>query len=270
MQRLALDHITAIDTTPQQLAEAARAAGCDGICLFMEPMDVLPLMPKFDIYGDANARLELRQRMDDLGVVLDLAYPFTLAGRTDIASFTAAMECAAALGAGLLNVLSYDRDPARRHDKFAEFCELASGFGLRVAVEFYPVSQVRSLAEALKLVLLIGRPGEVGINADLLHLMRSGGSIAELAAAPVGSILYGQFADGPATCFEDRLDFEASSARLLAGQGVFDLAGFARALPIGCPVSVEIPRNAEVTAGVSVVERVRLAVASVRRALGEA
>lgn len=122
---LALDHITVIDTSPVQLAQAARAAGCHGMCLFMEPMDVLPLMPKFDLYADRAARVELRRVMDDLGVALDLAYPFTLTGRTEIAGFVPAMECAAELGAGLINALLYDRDPARRLAKFGEFCDLA-------------------------------------------------------------------------------------------------------------------------------------------------
>lgn len=266
-QRLALDHLTVVDTTPIELVEAARGAGCDGICLFMESMDVLPLMPPFDIYRNITARRDLRTAMADLGVVLDLAYPFTLAGRTDVAAFAIAMECAAELGAGLLNVLVYDRDLARRQDKFAAFCDAAAGFGLRVAVEFYPVSPLRSLSEALQLVGMINRPGEVGINVDLLHLMRSGGSLAELAAAPPGKVLYGQFSDGLATCPEDALAFEASSNRLLAGEGVYDLAGFARALPADCPASVEIPRNAAVSSGAPVAERARLAVAGVHKAL---
>ena len=114
-----------------------------------------------------------------------------------------------------------------------------------------------------------GRPGHVGVNADLLHLLRSGGSIAELAAAPPGAVLYGQFCDGPAACPAERLDEEASSARRLAGEGVFDLAGFARALPPGCPVSVEIPRNAAIDAGEARAERVKRAVGGVRRVLGE-
>lgn len=267
MTRLALDHITVVDTDPCKLAETARAVGCDGLCLFMESMSVLPLMPQFDIYSDLAARREFKQRMEDQGVVLDLAYPFTLAGRTEVSQFATALECAAELQAGLLNVLIYDRDPARREDKFAGFCDLALSFGLRVALEFYPVSQVRSLAEALELTARVGRPGEVGVNADLLHLMRSGGTLAELAAAPSGLILYGQFADAPLSRPEEEWDFEASSDRLLPGEGQFDLAGFARALPLGCPVSVEIPRNRQVEAGIPVLERARLAVDAVRRAL---
>ncbi|MFY7838218.1 MAG: sugar phosphate isomerase/epimerase family protein [Novosphingobium sp.] len=265
MHRLALDHLTAIDTTPIQLVQAARAAGCDGVCLFMEPMDVLPLMPQFDIYADSTVRMELRAAMRDLGVTLDLAYPFTLAGRTDIATFATAMECAAELGAGLINALLYDRDPARRVDRFGQFCDMAARFGLPVGVEFYPPSQVPSLAAALDIVEQIGRPGAVGVNVDLLHLMRSGGAPAELAAAPAGYVLYGQIADGPAQAPESP-DDEASSNRLLCGGGAFDVAGFVQALPINCPLSVEIPRNHAV--GIeTTAERVTRAVESVRCAL---
>jgi sugar phosphate isomerase/epimerase len=266
MQRLALDHITAIDTTPVQLAQAARAAGCDGMCLFMEPMDVLPLMPKFDIYGDRAARAEVRRVMDDLGVTLDLVYPFTLGSRTEVAAFSTAMECAAELGAGLINALLYDRDPGRRMERFGEFCDLAGSFGLKVGVEFYPPSQVHSPSAALELVGAIGRPGSVGVNADLLHLMRSGGSVAELAAAPAQYVLYGQVADGPAKAPSDP-ELEASSERMLCGEGDFDVAGFVRALPEGCPVSIEIPRNHAV-GGETATMRAQRAVDSARAAIG--
>ena len=250
--RLALDHITAADTTPIRLAELASAAGCDAICLFMQPMEVLPLLPHFDLYGSAAERQALVRRMADLGVTLDVAYPFTIAGRTEIAGFTRAMECAAELGADVLNALLYDRDPVRRVERFEEFCALAGSFGLRTGIEFYPPSQVRSLADALALAEAVGRVGEVGINVDLLHLMRSGGTFAELAAAPAD------------------IDYEASSERLLPGEGSFDLAGFVRALPAGCPLSIEIPRNAAAMAGEPVEERVRKAVDGVRAAIAGA
>lgn len=266
MKRLALDHMTVVDTTPIQLAQAARGAGCDAMCLFMEPMDVLPLMPRFDLYGDRAARAEVRRVMDDLGVTLDLAYPFTLSGRTDVSAFAAAMDCAAQLGAGLLNALVYDREPARRIETFGRFCDMAQQFGLRVAVEFYPPSRIGSLAAALDLVSAIDRPGRVGVNVDLLHLMRSGGSISGLAAAPCEYVLYGQVADGPALS-PANAEAEASSERMLCGQGAFDVAGFVRALPEGCPLSVEIPRNHAVEAE-SVAARAQHAVDSARAAMG--
>ncbi|MBO9723883.1 MAG: sugar phosphate isomerase/epimerase [Novosphingobium sp.] len=264
--RLALDHITTVDATPVQLAWAARTAGCSGICLFMEPMAVLPLMPQFDIIGDTRARADFKRVLSDCGISLDLVYPFTLAGRTNPGGFERALECAAVLEAGLINVLAYDRDPARRIDVFGRFCERASVHGLRVAVEFYPPSQVRSLAEALDLVRAVGRPGQVGINVDLLHLMRSGGTLDELVAAPAEYILYGQLCDGPVQA-PDALDAEASSQRRLAGDGDFDLPAFVRALPKGTPLSVEIPRNHAIAEPRDA--RAMRAVESVRRALPE-
>ncbi len=265
MQRLSLDHLTVTDTTPVQLAQAAQAAGCAGMCLFLHPMDVLPLMPPFDILGHRAARAEVKAVMDDLGVVLDVAYPFSLGGRTDLAAFAIAMECAAELGASLLNVLVYDRDAARRTDSFGRFCDMAAQFGHRVAVEFYPQSRVPSLVAALDLVGQIGRPGIVGVNVDLLHLMRSGGTIGELAEAPAEYVLYAQLADGPLVPPVD-LDREASFERLLCGQGAFDVAGFVRALPQGCPVSVEVPRD-HVAGVLPSAERARHAVDSARRVL---
>ncbi|WP_353227289.1 TIM barrel protein [Novosphingobium sp.] len=261
-RRLSLDHLTVVDAGPVHLVELARASGCDGVCLFLAPMDVLPLMPRFDLYGDRRQRTALQQALAAHGVALDLVYPFTLTGRTDLASFATAMDCAAELGAGALNLLVYERDPARRVDRVGGFADMARGFGLNVAVEFYPPSQIGSLGAALDLVAQVGRPGTVGINVDLLHLMRSGGTIAELATAPAGTILYAQIADGPALAPVDAAH-EASSQRLLAGKGAFDIAGFVQALPPGCPVSVEIPRD-HLVAAMSPIDRATQAVASVR------
>ena len=265
--RLALDHITVTDTTPSQLVEEAHATGCAAVCMFLEPMEVLPRMPHFDIYGDTQERRETNARMDALGVRLDVAYPFTLAGRTEIDGFRPALECAAFFGARAVNVLDYDRDPARRADKFAAFCTLAQSYGLAVVVEFYPLSQVRSLEEAIALVRDVDAPQRVGINVDLLHLMRSGGSIAELAAAPADLIHYGQLCDGPSSLDQTGWDFEASSQRLLPGEGSFDVDGFYRALPADCLMSVELPQDDAIRSGLPRRERAMRAVQAVRDAL---
>ncbi|WP_031342477.1 sugar phosphate isomerase/epimerase family protein [Novosphingobium lindaniclasticum] len=261
-RRLALDHLTAVDATPRQLAEAASAAGCAGVCMFLKSMQQLPSMPHFALTR-AECR-DLTACLADLDIALDLAYPFTLGGRSRLADFTGMLEAAAELGAGLVNVLLYDRDPERRLDLFGGFCDQAARFDLRVAVEFYPPSQVPSLAAALELAARIDRPGLVGVNTDILHLMRSGGTIAEVAAAPPGHILYAQVCDGPDTAPEDPA-FEASCARLLAGEGTFDVAGFVAALPPHVPISVEIPRDRGLALPRAL--RVTEAIESVRAAL---
>jgi sugar phosphate isomerase/epimerase len=59
---------------------------------------------------------------------------------------------------------------------------------------------------------------------------------------------------------------EAASQRLRVGEGDFDIAGFVRALPATCPISVEIPRDDEVAQS-SALDRAMLALAGVRAAL---
>ena len=265
--RLALDHLTVVDAGPLELVGAARASGCDGIGLFLHSMEGLAPMPTYDLVVDRRLRGDLGRAMADAGVSLDLAYPFTIDDRTAPDALDPLIECAAELDAGLINVLVYDRDPSRRLAKFSMLSERAQSYGLKVAVEFYPVSQVRSLSEALALTTQLDAPGAVGVNVDLLHLVRSGGSNAELAAAPAGSILFAQLADGPDHCAAPDRENEAAKARLLAGQGVFDIAGFVNALPADCPLSVEIPRNDQITAGVSRGPRASAAVESVRAGL---
>lgn len=267
---LALDHLTVVDATPSQLVELAAAAGYRAVCLFLESMAVLPQMPPFDLRANSSELHATRTRTADLGVGLDIAYPFTLAGRTDVAAFRPALECAAELGAWGVNALSYDRDASRRIDIFSAFCALAQEYGLKVVLEFYPQSQVKSLREALELVSHVQKPGQVGVNVDLLHLIRSGGSIEELAQAPADRILYGQFCDGPATYDPAQWDVEASTSRLLPGEGVFDVADFARALPPACRTSIEVPCNEALFSGIPQIERARRAVTATITALEKA
>lgn len=262
---LALDHLTVADTTPSQLVEVAAAAGARAVCMFLQPMEVLPRMPVFELYGDTPERRATRARLDDLGVSIDLVYPFTLAARSEIMDFEKSLETAAYLGAWAVNVLLYDRDPARRFDRFAEFCALARDHGLGVVAEFYPTSQVRSLPEAAELVRRLGA-SNVGVNVDLLHLMRSGGALPDLGPAH-DAIAYGQFCDGPSAHPLETREFEASSQRLYAGEGVFDIAGFAAALPAKARMSVEAPRDDLLAAGVQALERARCALDATRYAI---
>lgn len=264
--RLALDHLTVTDTTPSQLVSVAAQIGCEAVCLFMQPMDILPRMPHFELLGATAERRETRARCDALGVGIDLVYPFTLTGRTNVNTFMLALETAVYLGARAVNVLLYDRDPARRLDVFGGFCALAAAHALEVVVEPYPASQIASLAAAIDLV---GHPlpGRVGVNLDLLHFNRSGGNVAELAASPAGLIRYAQYCDGAATVERSQWEWEASSQRLLPGAGAFDLAAFACALPRDVRASVELPQEDALLRGVPAVERGRRAVTAVRRVL---
>ncbi|ERL46152.1 domain containing protein [Candidatus Micropelagos thuwalensis] len=262
--KLALDHLTVMDTTPINLVRAAEASHCEGFCLFMQSLEVLPRMPLFNLIESPTEQRDLKAMMQTASISLDVAYPFTLAGRTEIKSFQAGLECAAFLEAEFVNALIYDRDDARREDNFLIFTEMAQQHGLKVVVEFFPGSQIMSLADALTLVSLADRPYEVGVNVDLLHLMRSGSTLEDLRAAPDAAILYAQICDAPLEPHLSR-EVEASAQRCLIGEGDFDVAGFMAALPSHCQMSVEIPREDAILGGQSVTQRAQQAVKSVKQ-----
>ena len=71
--------------------------------------------------------------------------------------------------------------------------------------------------------------------------MRSGGQVSQIADVRKESIFIAQACDGPLNLVPSQFAFEASSNRLLPGQGDFDIAAFVEGLPGDCPVCLEIP-----------------------------
>lgn len=263
MRHLSLDHLTVADATPSRLAETAAATGFDGICLFLRPMDVLPDMPAFALIGDTPERRATRKAMRDGGLTLDLVYPFTLSGRTDVQAFEPALETAAWLGGRLANILCYDRDPARRVDRLDQLAELAQGYGIGLAIEFYLPSQVRSLSDARATIAALPGKG-AGVTADLLHLVRSGHSPEAYCDLGAPEVRIAQLCDGPANIAPELVEWEAGIERKLPGTGTFDCRAFLRALAPDTPVSVEAPRQSALRAGLSMVARARAAMAAAR------
>ncbi|WP_150294220.1 sugar phosphate isomerase/epimerase family protein [Sphingobium estronivorans] len=259
--RLSLDHISVTDTTPSQLADIAAATGCTGICPFLHSMAVLPAMPDYDLIADPAERRATKAALAASGVTVDLVYPFTIAGRTVVAAFEPALEVAAELGAPLANILCYDRDPARLVEKLAELADLAAGYRIGLAIEFYPPSQIRTLGDALALIGAVDRE-DVGVTLDLLHIMRGGDVAGTMRHLADPRICFAQLSDGPLDMAAERLEWEAGLQRQLPGEGSFDIAALLSALRPGLPFSVEAPQEAARKAGVSPLERARRAVAA--------
>lgn len=94
--------------------------------------------------------------------------------------------------------------------------------GTRVAIEFVPYTGVRTAADAL---LLHDRTG-CGVVLDTLHLLRSGGTVADLDRLGADGLACVQLADGPRDAPASLPD-ESRSARLLPGDGAVDFAGLA-------------------------------------------
>lgn len=156
----------------------------------------------------------------------------------------AGVEIAAALGArGLLvtEMLGLRTAPEAVAEAFARICDLAAPHGIVVHLEGVSIGAVPDLAAALAVVELAGRANGA-VTIDPWHLFRSGGTLSQLAAVPAGRIGCVQLSDAPLVQDGDVLR-ETTTARLLPGEGEFDLVGLVRVLDAigsGAPITLEV------------------------------
>lgn len=115
-------------------------------------------------------------------------------------------------------------DLGRDTEGFAALCDDAASHGLRVALEFFPFSNVPDLRTAWRIVSEAGRPNG-GLVADIWHHVRSGRDDELLARIPADRIYTVQLADGPADAPAD-LAQEAMYHRMMPGTGDFGVASF--------------------------------------------
>lgn len=255
----ALDHLTVIETTPARLFETARDAGYDRACCFVRSIEGLGA-PEYRLSQQPDHLRQAKEALGATGVGVDVAYPFTLSRHATMADLTADLDVAAELGARFANILIYLRDEAAILDQTAAFCEEALRRGLGVAVEMVPASAIKTLPQASALVRAVDRPGQVGVNLDVLHLYRSGLSPDDVAPFR-GDIVYAQLCDGPLARPADEWRTEASLQRDLPGRGAFDLGGFLAAVA-DVPTSIEVPDARGLEAGAGPAERARAALAA--------
>ena len=154
------------------------------------------------------------------------------------------LSMAEAVGARSLNavdVFGGDWTADDAAEAFAALCSRAAEHGLLVHIEWLPWSQIPDLATALAVVRSAGSPNG-GVNVDAWHLVRSGGTLEELATVPGDLILGIQLDDGPAEA-EANLVEATLHHRLLPGEGEFDLVGLLRTLAAtgtSAPLGVEV------------------------------
>lgn len=266
MRRLALHQITALEASPQQLVSLAAEAGCERVCIFVRAPDqpivdrdgslfrfptVLP-----DEVADMKACMEMH------GISIMNAEFFPIEEYTDWEIYIPALDLANALGAERIVVHVNVTDETRAVQSLTRICDLAADRALKVGLEFMGISPgCNSLARALHFVEQAGRPN-LGVAIDALHLIRTGGTIEEVAALHPQHIAYVQLCDGAGL---DRCDdvndyFTEAFDRLAPGEGVFPLAALMRALPPQVDVDIEVPSRSREKRGELAIDRVRRAV----------
>jgi sugar phosphate isomerase/epimerase len=257
---LGLAYLSVPGAHPVEQVEAAAEAGFAMVGLRL--VAPLGLALQHDVVADAALRRGVARALAATGVRLYDADALTLAASTDVASFRPAAEAAAGLGASIIQVVVEDPDLGRARDRFAALCDLAAPLSLTVALEFMKWRTVRTIADAAALIGAAGRPNAT-ICLDCLHLVRSGGTPADVARVGPGAVGYVQLCDGPLQSpGDDRLLAEARGGRLHAGDGEFPLDALLDALAPDVVLTLETPRAAD--AGRPARERARIAIDATR------
>jgi sugar phosphate isomerase/epimerase len=260
---LSLAHLTVLDADPLGLIDAAAAGGFDAVGLRIVPPFVTETI--VPVVGDAGLQRQIKRRLADTGIVLFDIEAVWLKPESDIEAIRPALETGAALGAKYVLTIAFDDDRARLTDNFAALCAAAQACGLRTMLEFIPYSVLGTLAKAHDFLAAVA-PASAGLLIDALHLSRSGGAPADVAAYDPALFSYIHLCDAPqARPAPERNRDEARHNRLYPGEGELWLEAFLDAFPAGTPIAVEAPNAAY--AHLPPAERARLAGAATRRLL---
>ncbi|TVZ02397.1 sugar phosphate isomerase/epimerase [Trebonia kvetii] len=263
---LMLCHFTAVEVEPPDFVDLAARAGFAAVSLMIQFPRAYS--PGFPMTGDTRMRRETRRRLDATGVTLFDAATCRLEPDTGLDDFRALVETAAYLGARGIDVNGNDPDPARLADQFAALCALCAEHGLGVGIEFMMSTQVKTLGDALALIERSGADN-AAVTVDALHLARSGGSPADVAALDPAQISYVQLCDGPAAPpAGEAYAREASGGRLLPGDGDLPVRELVDAVGPDVMLGVEAPSRWRAEQGVPAAAYAAQAMDAVRRLLG--
>jgi sugar phosphate isomerase/epimerase len=218
---------TILDVGPAEAVSVAAQAGWPAVGVWFDPAS----------WTDTTTA-EVRRRLDDTGLVALDIEPVILGPDGDPGDRL--IDVAAEIGARHVLVASRWDDPIMVTDRFAALCDRAAPHDITVVLEFLPIFGIRTLSEAVQIVSAADRPNG-GVLVDTLHLSRSGGSPADLAAVDPALLPYLQVADAPAAAPADLASLvdEARYGRLLPGEGVLPIRDVIEAVPM-VPLSFEL------------------------------
>jgi len=254
-----MHQLTAMDVTPFELIEIAGACGYSHVSLFTNA-PVVPIAGqegKFQFPTVTQPMLrEALSRLDGLGLAVINAEFFLIRPDIDFESYRTGLAIARTMGAKNAVSHVFEPDPAHAVDLIGAFCDLAAQEGMTVALEFCQMTPgCKTIGQAAWFVDQVGR-ANLGFGICPMHLVRSGGSAADIAALDPTMLLYGQLNDGHGLHVAEAY-FEEVHDRQLPGNGDFPLADILRALPASAPIEVKCPSDSRRKAGVSALDYAR-------------
>jgi sugar phosphate isomerase/epimerase len=267
-RQLGIDSQTVFGMSPVDFAHLVADLGCNHISTGLAPVPwKLKRFAAWSLRDDSNLRRELIAVMRDRGVSLALAEGLTVRPRIEAADRAADLDLFAALGAERASAVSMEPDPARALDQLAELAELTAQRNMQFVIEFAPPHPViNTLDQALAAVRHIARPN-VALLIDTMHLFRSGGSAAQLAALDPSLIGYMQLSDAPRSPAIDDYFAEACFERKCPGEGELPLFDLLDVIPPGVRIGLEVPMHSQLQASADIRQVIRRVVESGRRLL---
>jgi sugar phosphate isomerase/epimerase len=213
------------ETAPADFVVACATAGWEACGIWYDAAS----------WTDAVAT-EVRRRLDDTGLIALDMEPIFITPAGDHGN--AVIDAAAAVGARNLLVVSRGVGDDEFADRFGELCDLAAPRGIGCSLEFMAFMSVRNLPQALAVLDRVDRPN-AAVLVDNLHLARTGGTVADVAAIAPGRLPYLQLCDAPAQAPLD-LVVEALDGRFVPGAGELPIEELVEVLPDHTALSMEI------------------------------
>lgn len=257
MNRIALASGVLPECDAVTTIHAAAAAGFDAVGLWIEPEE----------WTQANTR-EARSALAATGLELLDVEVVWIKPDSELDLHKRTLDIGAELGAKNILCVSSDPDAAATTAKLAALCRHAEASGIRVALEFGVFTEVKTIHQALAVLDAVAHPLRA-LLIDPIHVDRSGGMAAEIAAVPRALLPYAQFcdagADRPDPADFDAVITDAIDLRLQCGEGVLPLAAMLDALPPGIPLSIEMRSKALRDGHPDPADRARVTAAATRR-----
>lgn len=247
MRMLTFGYLTLGECTPATIVDAAAEAGFRSVGLRVEARRRQEEFAHRAVRNPSAMRA-IKRRLAATGVSVSNVCGGYLVPDTTSDAIEALVDTGAELGCRYILANGDDPDESRTIANLACMCEFATSAGIKIAVEFVPYQVISSLGQAYRMVQATGY-ANAGLLPDPLHLSRSGGTPADLAAIDPARIFYAQICDAPAqkpATLEGCLQ-EARTGRLYPGQGGLPLVEYVRALPDECEIEVEVANAADLS-----------------------
>jgi sugar phosphate isomerase/epimerase len=238
--RFSLAHLTVLSLAPPEVVEVAARTGYQTVGLRL--LRVMETTPGYPLMDDKPMMRATKTAMAATGVgVLDIEL-VRITPDIEVASLEPFLAAGAELGARYVITSPYDSDLARLADRLAAISDLASRYGLRAVLEFFPWTVVPNLCSALRMVEAAQR-AELGILVDTIHFNRSASRLEQLDQIPPARLPFVHVSDAPVqeSYTTEELLHGGRVERLPPGEGGIDIRGILSHMPGGIPMALEVP-----------------------------